>query len=253
MSAETTIWISIICIPLIAFLYASVGHGGASGYLALMTIMGMSQATMKPTALLLNILVSTIAFLYFWTAGYFKFRLFMLFAAGSIPFSFIGGMIETDPFIYKMILGIFLAIATLKLIGVFDIQKKIKSESESQSKSVNIYLAVLIGIVIGFFSGLIGIGGGIILSPVIILLGWGNLKESAAVSALFILVNSLSGFAGQLTTGVEFSTEIIMMAALAAFGGLCGAYYGTFKFNNTVLKKVLACVLLFASIKLLIV
>jgi len=251
MDTATTIWILIICIPVIAFLYASVGHGGASGYLALMSIIGLSQEMMKPTALMLNILVSAIAFFYFWKAGYFKFKLFAAFAIGSVPFSFIGGMIETDPYIYKTILGIFLIIATLKLIGVFDRAKN--SETNSKTRESNIYIAILVGSIIGFFSGLIGIGGGIILSPVILILGWANVKESAAVSALFILVNSLAGFAGNMTTGIEFSTEIVMMTGLAAVGGLVGAYYGTFRFNTILLKRVLAFVLLFASLKLLVV
>jgi len=251
MSSELLFWIPVVCIPLIAFLYASVGHGGASGYLALMTIMGLSQEIMKPTALMLNILVSGIAFFYFWKAGFFRFKLFAAFAVGSIPFSFVGGMIETDPYIYKSILGIFLIIATLKLIGIFD-RKKI-SESASQSKEVNLLLAITIGSIIGFFSGLIGIGGGIILSPVILLLGWANLKESATVSALFIFVNSVAGFAGQVTSGIHFSSEIVMMTGLAVAGGLTGSYFGTFRFNSSVLKKVLAFVLLFASLKLLIV
>lgn len=251
MSSELLFWIPIICIPLIAFLYASVGHGGASGYLALMTIMGLSQEIMKPTALMLNILVSAIAFFYFWKAGYFRFKLFAAFAVGSIPFSFIGGIIETNPFIYKSILGVFLIIATLKLLGVFDRQNK--SETNSHSKELNLLLAIGIGCIIGFFSGLIGIGGGIILSPVILLLGWANLKESAAVSALFIFVNSLAGFAGQVAGGIHLSSEIVMMTGLAVAGGLAGSYYGTFRFNAAVLKKVLAFVLLFASFKLLII
>lgn len=251
MDSELIFWIPVVCIPLIAFLYASVGHGGASGYLALMTIMGLSQEIMKPTALMLNILVSAIAFFYFWKAGFFRFKLFTAFAIGSVPFSFIGGLIETDPVIYKSVLAVFLIVATLKLIGAFD--GKTKSGTDSGTKEINFLLAVVIGSVIGFFSGLIGIGGGIILSPVMLLLGWASLKESAAVSALFIFVNSMAGFAGQVTSGIHISSEIVMMTALAVFGGFAGSYYGTLRFNTAVLKKVLAFVLLFASFKLLIV
>lgn len=249
MDDQLIFWIPFVCIPLIAFLYSSVGHGGASGYLALMTIMGLSQDIMKPTALMLNMVVSAIAFFYFWKAGFFRWKLFIAFAVGSIPFSFIGGMIETDPSIYKSILGFFLIIATLKLIGVFD---KKNSDTDYQPKHVNLFLAIVIGSVIGFFSGLIGIGGGIILSPVILLLGWANLKESAAVSALFIFVNSVSGFAGHVATGIQISPEIALMAGLATIGGIAGSYYGTYRLNPVVLKKVLAFILLFASMKLLI-
>lgn len=248
MQTETLIIVLTSLIPVIAFMYASVGHGGASGYLALMSLMGISQDVMKPTALILNMVVSAIAFLYFYKAGFFKFRVFLLFALGSIPFSFLGGLIKTDPYAYKVILAVFLLIATLKLSGILDPKKDIEKPHR-----YNIPLALSIGAVIGFFSGLIGIGGGIILSPVLLLLRWVNIKEAAAISALFIWVNSFSGFMGQLYRGVEISGQNSLFIALALCGGLAGSYYGTFKFNQPVLRKILAAVLVFASIKLIVI
>lgn len=250
MDSSSSLLILFAMLPFIAFLYASVGHGGASGYLALMGIVGFSIEIMKPTALILNVLVSGIAFIYFWKAGHFRSKIFFAFAAGSVPLSFIGGMIKVEPQLYKITLGVFLILATLKLLGVFD--RKSLNEKENV-QSPNYMLAVIIGALIGFLSGLIGIGGGIILSPVILLLRWSTVKESAAISALFIFVNSLSGLGGQLVNGITLSSESGIMIALAAVGGLAGSYFGTFKFNNVMLKRVLALVLLFASFKLIII
>ena len=160
MDITENIYLLFSIIPVIAFMYASVGHGGASGYLALMTLIGMSQAEMKPTALLLNIAVAGISFLFFAQAGHLRFKLFLAFAIGSVPASFLGGLIETDPFIYKLTLGIFLLFATLKLSGLINFLFQNKTNAQ---KKFNFVYAVLIGVIIGFLSGLIGIGGGIIL------------------------------------------------------------------------------------------
>ncbi|MBI3136452.1 MAG: sulfite exporter TauE/SafE family protein [Bacteroidetes bacterium] len=250
MNLDLTTILLISLIPLIAFLYASVGHGGASGYLALMSLMGIAQEVMKPTALVLNMIVSAIAFWYFWRAGYFRFRLFLYFALGSVPLSFLGGMIDVDPRLYKLILGLFLLIATLKLTGIFNRFSQ-NTTVPLENRRPNTALAVVIGAAIGFFSGLIGIGGGIILSPVLLLLKWSDVKEAAAISALFIWVNSVSGFLGQVTTGIHLPQESILFIALAVCGGLAGSYFGTYKFNTVLLRKILAGVLVFAAIKLL--
>jgi uncharacterized membrane protein YfcA len=118
-------------------------------------------------------------------------------------------------------------------------------------KPPNLYLSLLIGAVIGFISGMIGIGGGIILSPILLLLKWTNQKQTAAISALFIFVNSVAGLAGQYTKGIQFSTEMLGYVAVAFAGGLCGAYMGSIKFPQTVLKNLLAFVLMIAAWKLL--
>ncbi|WP_223034217.1 sulfite exporter TauE/SafE family protein [Hanstruepera marina] len=237
------IWPFLLMLPIVAFLYASVGHGGASGYLALMAIFSFAPETMKPTALLLNLFVSGIAFYHYSKAGFFNKKLFLSFAIASIPLAFIGGMIEIEATIYKRILAVLLIFAILKTLNVFG------KESE-QIKHVKLWQGLIIGGIIGFFSGLIGIGGGIILTPLILLLHWGNMKEAAAVSALFIWVNSAAGLIGQVTSGVEISSQAFILVAIALFGGFFGSYYGSKKFNNKALRQLLATVLIIAAIKL---
>ena len=193
-------WLFLGLLPIIAFLYASVGHGGASGYLALMAIFSFAPETMKPTALLLNIFVAGIAFYHYYKAGHFNLRLFIPFAISSIPLAFIGGTIEVDASLYKKILAVLLIFAILKMLTIF-------GKESAAIKKVKTWQGLLVGGIIGFFSGLIGIGGGIILTPVILLLHWGKMKEAAAVSALFIWANSASGLIGQLTGGFSLSAE----------------------------------------------
>lgn len=228
----------------IAFLYASIGHGGASGYLALMVFFSFAPATMRSTALILNIFVSLTAFIQYYRGGYFNWKLFWPFAMASFPAAFIGGLIVIDAKLYKTILGIFLLIAVIRLIGI-------KFNNNSAQKNQSLVLSLIIGALIGLFSGMIGIGGGIILSPIILLLQWGNLKQTAAVSALFILVNSISGIAGIITKGLQVSNNMILMVAIAFIGGLFGSYIGAQKAGNALLKTLLAIVLVMASYKLL--
>ncbi len=233
-----------ILLFLVAFLYSSVGHGGASGYLALMAIFSIAPDVMKPTALLLNLFVSLTSFIQFYRGGYFKWKLFLPFAIASIPLAFIGGLVTVDATVYKKILGLLLIIPIIRFLFFSNIQV-------NEIKKANTTLSLFIGAVIGFLSGLIGIGGGIILSPVLLLLKWADMKQTAAISALFIFVNSLSGLAGQLTKGIHFSTDMYMYVAIAFVGGICGAYFGSLKFKQTILKYLLALVLVMAAYKLL--
>jgi uncharacterized membrane protein YfcA len=229
---------------LVAFLYASVGHGGASGYLALMAIFSVAPEVMKPTALLLNLFVSLISFVQFYRGGHFKLRLFLPFALASVPFSFIGGLIVVNGNLYKQILGLLLLIPIVRFLFFKNIEAK-------DLRPSNVILSLLIGSGIGFLSGLIGIGGGILLSPIILLLRWADQKQTAALSALFIFVNSLSGLAGQLIKGVDFSTDMYLYVAVAFAGGLGGAYFGSMRFRQAGLKNILAFVLMLAVYKLL--
>ena len=229
---------------LVAFLYASVGHGGASGYLALMAIWGIAPEVMKPTALLLNLFVSLTSFIQFFRGGHFRWKLFLPFAIASVPMAFVGGMITVDANIYKKILGILLLVPIIRFLFFRNIQV-------SEIRKANIALSLLIGAAIGVLSGLIGIGGGILLSPALLLLKWADMKQTAAISALFIFVNSLSGLAGQLTKGIQFTSDMYVYVAAAFVGGLLGAYFGSLRFKATILKYLLAIVLIVAAYKLL--
>ena len=233
----------LILLLLVAFLYASVGHGGASGYLALMSLFAFPVTFMKPTALVLNILVSGISFYFYYREKKFEWKLFYPFAITSIPFSFLGGIITIETHIYKIILATVLLFAVARLLGLFGKQK-------GKLKPVNIPLALFIGAVIGFLSGLIGIGGGIILSPVLLLLGWADIRKSAAVSALFIFVNSISGLSGFVSKGGMLPISSVSLITVVLIGGILGGYFGSKKMNTLVLRNVLAAVLLIAIFKL---
>ena len=239
-----SIFLFYVLLFVVAFLYASVGHGGASGYLALMAIFSFAPDVMKPTALLLNLFVSLTSFIQFYRGQHFKWKIFLPLAIASVPMAFAGGLITVDGFIYKKILGVLLLIPIIRFLFFANIP-------DSELKKSNIRLSLLIGAAIGFLSGLIGIGGGIILSPVLLLLKWTNQKQTAAISAIFIFVNSLSGLAGQLTKGIRFSPDMIIYVVIAFVGGLCGAYFGALKFKQAILKNVLAVVLMLAAYKLL--
>lgn len=235
----------LLLLFIVAFLYASVGHGGASGYLALMALFSMSPAVMRPTALMLNLFVSLSAFILFYRGGHFKWKIFLPFALASIPSSFIGGMIEMDAAIYKKLLGILLLIPVARML--------LTTNSDEQTKNTpDLKLSLLIGAVIGFLSGLIGIGGGIILSPVLLMLSWTTQKQTAAISALFIFVNSVAGLAGQFSQGISLQPDMLAYVGVAFVGGSAGAWMGAAKLDHKALKYLLSIVLIVASIKLLL-
>ena len=243
MLQNENIYLFLAILPIVSFLYSSVGHGGASGYLALMALFSFAPESMKPTALLLNLFVAGISFFYYYREGYFNKKLFLVFAFASVPLAFIGGTIEVDASIYKKILALLLIFAILKMLHVF-------GKENDQTKETRLWQGLVVGGVIGFFSGLIGIGGGIILTPVILLLHWGNMKEAAAVSALFIWVNSAAGLTGQLSSGITIEKESFLLVGIALIGGVLGGYYGSKKINNQNLRYILAFVLIIASVKL---
>ncbi len=228
-------------------LYSSVGHAGASGYLAAMALFGLAPEVMKPTALTLNILVAAIATAQFYRAGYFSWNIFLPFAISSIPFAFFGGAMSLPGHTYKQIAGIVLLFAACH----FFMQRK--SATVDSTKTMHVPAAILSGAGIGLLSGMVGVGGGIFLSPLILFMGWAGTKQTAGVSAMFILVNSIAGMAGHLAS-VKFLPDAIGYWAFAAvLGGVIGSHMGCRRFTNATLYQLLAVVLVIAGVKFMIV
>jgi uncharacterized membrane protein YfcA len=234
----------LILVFIVALLYAAVGHGGASGYLALMALYSCAPEVMKPTALMLNLFVSLTSFIQYYRAGYYRAHIFLPLALTSVPLSFLGGYLAIDGVLYKQILGILLLFAAIR----FWLSRR---ADVVQAGKASISVLLLIGAAIGFLSGLIGIGGGILLSPVLILLAWADQKQTAAISAIFIFVNSLAGLGGQWAKGLVVHDNMIWFVLFAVAGGWVGAYWGAGKFPQLILKKILGVVLLLAAIKLI--
>lgn len=233
----------ILAVFVVAVLYSSVGHGGASGYLAVMALLAVAPEITRPTALLLNVFVSSIAFVQFYRAGHFDWKIFAPFAIGSIPLAFVGGMIQLPTAVYKIILGGCLILAAIRLA--------LNLKSESETCAPQIWLCLLIGAILGFVSGLVGVGGGIFLTPILLLMNWTETKRAAGISALFILVNSMSGLAGNYAQVLKLPTGVYVWIMAAIVGGVIGATLGSYRFNSLVLRRVLAVGLFIGGAKLI--
>jgi uncharacterized membrane protein YfcA len=231
-----------------AFLYASVGHAGASGYLAAMALMGLPAAQMRPSALLLNILVATIATISFARAGWFSWRLFWPFAVISVPMAFVGGGLTLPGRSYKVAVGAVLLFAAARLLA-----GKLPERGTAPAPLPSLLLALVAGAGIGFLSGLTGVGGGIFLSPLLLFLGWAGMRETAGVSAAFILVNSVAGLIGAAPQLSALPAGLPLWAAAALLGGWAGAYYGSRRLAPGGLRKVLGVVLIVAGLKMMLV
>jgi len=231
---------------LVAILYSSVGHGGGSGYLAVMAFFAVAPGITKPTALTLNIFVSAIAFILFYRRGYFDWKAFIPFAIASIPLAFLGGMIELPIFYYKLILALVLLFAAVRLAW------KLRS-SDEETAQLNLPAAICIGGLIGITSGLIGVGGGIFLTPILVLTRWSTPQNAAGISALFILVNSISGLAGNYQNISLLPRTVILWIGIAIVGGVVGSTLGSKYFDSLWLRRALSLVLVVAGIKLFLV
>jgi uncharacterized membrane protein YfcA len=228
-----------------AILYSSVGHAGASGYLAAMALFGLSVNVMKPTALVLNILVATVATAKFYRAGCFSWSLLWPFALTSVPSAFIGGRLSLSSSLYGIIVGIVLLYAALRLATT-------RYATSTTVKPFPRWAALIAGIVIGFVSGLTGVGGGIFLSPLLLLTSWAGVRQTSGVSAAFILVNSAAGLLGHLSTITALPVSLVIWSPAAVLGGWIGAEYGSRRFDNNRIRRLLAVVLLTAGVKMIL-
>ncbi|MCB9170579.1 MAG: sulfite exporter TauE/SafE family protein [Flavobacteriales bacterium] len=234
-----------VLFAVIALMYASVGHGGASGYLAVMALMGYSQEVMRPSALLMNLFVSAISFFQFARARHFRWGLFWPFAVASVPMAWLGAQIKIDPLLYKRVLAAALLFAVVRLFGFF-------GKGIGERHTLPVLAALAIGAVLGLASGIIGIGGGILLSPLLLVFNWADARETAAVSALFIFVNSAAGIIGAFGNGETMTPEIGGWVVAAVLGGLLGGFLGSHRVPEPRLRQALGVMLLLASFKLML-
>jgi hypothetical protein len=242
MSAEL-IPLLAVCIFMVAMLYASVGHGGASGYLAIMALFSLAPTALKPTALVLNIVVAGVGAWLYCTAKQFSWRLFWPFAITSIPASYLGGCFTLPPHLYRPILGVVLLFAAWRLF--------VRTERlEGEIHPPRLAVAMIIGAVLGLFSGLIGVGGGIFLSPLMVLLGWARVRETSGIAALFILVNSAAGLLGHVSSLQQVPDYAPLLAVMALAGGTLGALAGSRHLPVPAILKAMAMVLALAGGKM---
>jgi len=232
-----------------AILYSSVGHAGASGYLAAMALVGVAPEVMKPTALSLNILVATIATIRYYRAGYFYWSALWPFVIGSIPLSFVGGAITLPGYLYKPAVGLVLLYAAYRLF-----RSTVKRPTESADKGISIPTvpAVAWGGGIGLLAGLTGTGGGIFLSPLLLFTGWAGTRPTSGASAAFILVNSVAGLAGNFASVQSLPDALPVWGVAAAVGALIGTQLGTRHLQSNGIRRALALVLVIAGLKLML-
>lgn len=245
-----------LCFLTVAILYSSVGHGGASGYLAVMTLLAIDTPLMRPVALCLNVLVASIATVQFYRAGHFKLALCCPFALASIPAAALGGAVTLPAHIYRPIIGVVLLFSAWRLAAT-----SFKPRPKPDAPAAPMHqptppprpVALGVGAALGLLSGLTGTGGGIFLSPLLLLAGWADAKRTAAVSAAFILVNSISGLAGYFSKHEPpegLYPWIVPWGLVAIVGGAVGSSLGARRLPSPILKRLLAVVLLVAGLKL---
>jgi uncharacterized membrane protein YfcA len=234
-----------VLVFLASALYASVGHAGASGDIAAMGLVGVPTASMKPIALILNLFVASIATYKFYRSGYFSWSLFWPFALTSVPTAFVGGRISLPSHLYRPLVGFVLLYAAYRLVRLNT------RPSNEATKEVPLIAAVSWGAAIGLLSGLTGVGGGIFLSPLLLLARWAEVRQSAGVSAAFILVNSIAGLAGSYSTIHQVPSLVLWLIPAAAVGGFVGSYLGSKRLNPATLRVLLAAALVIAAVKMI--
>jgi uncharacterized protein len=227
-----------------ALLYSSVGHAGASAYLAAMALVGVPVATMRPTALVLNLFVASIVTVRFTLAGHLPWRSLVPLAIGSVPAAFIGGSIELPGEIYRPL------VAAVLVVGAWRLATSPTPEDDEERPGVPWVPGILSGATIGLLAGLTGTGGGIFLTPLLVLAGWTGTRDAAGLSGSFILVNSIAGLAGLLSGGLSLPPALPFWIGAVAAGGLIGSWLGAARYSILNLRRALAFVLLLAAAKL---
>jgi uncharacterized protein len=227
-------------------LYASVGHGGASAYLAVMGLCGMAPVEMKPIALVLNIAVSSVALIHFARAGHFHWQLFWPLALASVPAAFVGGWLQSPEAVFKFILAAALLVGAWRLLAA-------APESRESIRHARWPALLAIGGGIGFLSGLVGIGGGIFLTPLLVIMRWAPAKTAAALSAAFIAANSSSGIGGFMLKGGEVPGMAWVLLPCVLAGGWIGSRWGSGSAASLALRRSLAAVLVIAAAKFVII
>ena len=242
LDPSISLWL-LLFVAVMAILYSSVGHGGASGYLAAMALFGLEPAMMKPAALTMNIFVTLLVLWRFSRSGPFNWRLFLPFAIASVPMAFIGGAHTLNSSVYRVLVGLALLLAMWRLLREGD-------DSDDLQMPV-LWVALPVGAALGLVSGLTGVGGGIFLSPLLLLFHWTSMRGSVAIAAAFILLNSVAGLAGYVSTATQWPAGITVLVVTAMLGGLIGAELGARRLAPTHLRKVLAVVLAVAGAKMI--
>jgi uncharacterized protein len=243
----TTVVLLALMILIAAALYSSVGHAGASGYLAAMALMSVDPSIMKPTALSLNVLVASIATFQFARAGCFSWTLWWPFAVLSIPAAYVGGAVTLPGQYYRPLVGAVLLFAAVRLL----LAKRPQVESQTRRPPVGVGLVCGAGI--GLLAGLTGTGGGIFLTPLLLFMGWANTKHASGASAAFILANSIAGLMGLLAEWPQLPQAIPLWGAAAVVGGLVGSYFGSRRLQSMTLRRILGVVLIIAGLKLAVI
>jgi uncharacterized membrane protein YfcA len=230
-----------------AVLYASVGHAGASAYLAAMSLVGITATVMRPTALVLNLFVASIVIIRFHRAGALPWRQLVPLAIGSVPAAFVGGVIHLPGELYRPLVALVLLVGAWRLATATT-----SAEAEATRPGVPFLPGIAAGAAIGLLAGLSGTGGGIFLTPLLVLAGWTRTRDAAGLSGAFILVNSISGIAGLMTGGITLPQALPAWIAAVVAGGLIGSWLGSRRFSILQLRRVLALVLVIAAVKLVL-
>lgn len=244
MDAATVATIAVL-MGLAAALYSTVGHGGASAYLAIMALFAVAPETMRPTALALNLVVAGLGSWRYWRAGQSNLKLMLLFAVTAVPAAFIGGGIRVAPEFYRPIVGVLLWLAAVRLFW----HPSLLTERKVHMPSAMV--ALPLGAGLGFLAGSTGTGGGIFLSPLIILFGWEDARRTSGVVAGFILLNSVAGLAGNVTSMQALPAELPIFAGAVVSGAIAGTWLGASRLPKPRLLQGLGLVLVIAGAKLI--